>query len=266
MRRRCVAAVALGIGLGGMPAFASPLHCPPHPIRLAFYRIGLFYTDRNGLDWDVAEELRRRSGCRFEYEVMPRARIWRELEAGRLDITLSAIATPERDRVYWFLNYIQLKQYVLLSPKLPAAIDSMDGFIQAGAPWRWAIVRSYSTSAYYDPLVVQLAAKGRVVEVPEEDFLFRLLGQDRVAGIFSTPMVYRQKLREFNLEDRVRVADWDKISAPSPRGIVFTKRTFSEQDIGQWQALVDRMNRDGTMRRLIGRYMTPAETETAQWR
>ncbi|AXE30250.1 hypothetical protein DK842_10235 [Chromobacterium phragmitis] len=264
MAWRCAAA-ALATGLG-LAAQAQAFHCPDHPIRLAFYPIGLFYADRNGLDWDVAEELRRRSGCRFEYAVMPRARIWRELEAGRLDITLSAISTPERERIYWFLNYIQLKQYVLLSPKLPAGIDSMESFILTGAPWRWAIVRSYSTSEYYDPLVAKLAGMGRLVEVPSEDFLYRLLAQNRVAGIFSTPMVYREKLREFNLDDRVRVADWDQVSRPSPRGIVFTKQTFPEPDIRQWQALVEKMNRDGTMRKLIGRYMNPAETETALWR
>ncbi|WP_434630819.1 substrate-binding periplasmic protein [Chromobacterium sp. CV08] len=256
---------AWALSLAALPAWPA-VKCPPHAIRLAFYPIGQFYRDRSGLDWDVAEELRRRSGCRFEYVVMPRARIWKELEAGRLDITLSAIATPERENVYWFLNYIQLKQYVLLSPSLPAGIASMEDFLDAGPQWRWTIVRSYSTSAYYDPLIARLAAQGRVVEVTEEDVLFRMLVQNRAVGMFSTPMVYRAKLREFGLEDKVRVVDWDRQSAPSPRGIVFTKRTFAEADIGPWREMVDGMNRDGTMRRLIGRYMSPSETATALWR
>ncbi|OHX13648.1 substrate-binding periplasmic protein [Chromobacterium sphagni] len=257
--------VSLAAWLQWQPAW-SAMHCPDQPVRLAFYRIGQFYSDHSGLDWDVAEELRRRSGCRFEYVLMPRARIWKELEAGRLDVTLSAIATPEREQIYWFLNYIQLKQYVLLSPRLPRQIDSMQGFLDAEPQWRWAIVRSYSTSRYYDPWIARLSERGRVVEVAEDDFLFRMLAQNRAAGIFSTPMVYRQKLKEFGLEGRVRVADWDRLSEPSPRGIVFAKRTFPPQDIGQWRKLVDKMNHDGTMRRLIGRYMTPEETAVALWR
>ncbi|WP_374422029.1 substrate-binding periplasmic protein [Chromobacterium sp.] len=239
--------------------------CPPRPIRFAFYEIGQFYSAGQGLDRDVAEELRRRSGCRFEYLVMPRARIWQELEAGMLDMTGSAIETPERSRIYWFFNYIQLRQYAILSAEVSASIQSMEAFIQDAPSSRWAIVRSYSTSRYFDPLVTQLAVQRRLIEVADEDALFRLLAQRRVAGIFSTPMVYRQKIRLHGLEGKVRVADWEREETPSPRSLVLNKRGFSEGEARAWHQLLDGMNRDGTMLRLISRYMSRDEAAAAVW-
>ncbi|MCP1288568.1 transporter substrate-binding domain-containing protein [Chromobacterium sp. S0633] len=239
--------------------------CPQRPIRFAFYEIGQFYSAGRGLDRDVAEELRRRSGCEFEFVVMPRARIWQELEAGSLDMTGSAIETPERSKIYWFFNYIQLRQYAILSIDVPDSIRSMESFIQDAPSRRWAIVRSYSTSRYFDPLVLQLGVQRRLVEVAEEDVLFRMLDQRRVAGIFSTPMVYRQKIRQHGLEDRVKVADWEKDDAPSPRSLVLTKRAFPDSEARAWRQLVDGRNRDGTMLRLINRYMSKDEAAAAVW-
>lgn len=110
-----------------------------------------------------------------------------------LDMTGSAIETPERSKIYWFFNYIQLRQYAILSAEVSASIQSMEAFIQDAPSSRWAIVRSYSTSRYFDPLVTQLAVQRRLIEVADEDALFRLLAQRRVAGIFPRPWFIARK-------------------------------------------------------------------------
>ena len=49
---------------------------------LAYHEHGLLYTKEQdaGLNKDVAMELNKRSGCRFEVSVMPRARIWLQID------------------------------------------------------------------------------------------------------------------------------------------------------------------------------------------
>ncbi len=65
--------------------------CPAGgPIRFAHYEFGLIYTNEGGgIDEDVQLELARRSGCRFEVSMQPRARIWLALESGQLDMAAS---------------------------------------------------------------------------------------------------------------------------------------------------------------------------------
>ena len=87
-------------------AAAAPFDCDSKPIRLAFYETGSFYFFENGRatgsDKDIVEELTKRSGCRFDTQLVMRARIWADLASGDLDMSVSGIQTPERDQLASF--------------------------------------------------------------------------------------------------------------------------------------------------------------------
>ncbi|MCX8027331.1 MAG: transporter substrate-binding domain-containing protein [Thermodesulfovibrionales bacterium] len=69
--------------------FAAPLDCINNPIKLAFYEYGYFYyDDGKGIDRDIVDDIAKLSGCKFQIEVMTRARIWAELKKGSLDMSV----------------------------------------------------------------------------------------------------------------------------------------------------------------------------------
>ena len=85
----------------------------------------------------------------------------------------------------------------------------------------------------------------------------------RVAGTLATPMVYHGDLAEHGLVGKVRVEIWDRHMKPIPRGVGFSRQSFSETQAAEWAKLVDTMNRDGTMKRLIAKYLPPQEAADA---
>ena len=66
--RNFMRTLALVLAVPCLPAHAEKAAaptCPSRPIVVGLYDFGNFYRAGAGLDKDVAEELRKRSGCRF---------------------------------------------------------------------------------------------------------------------------------------------------------------------------------------------------------
>ncbi|HRE15689.1 MAG TPA: hypothetical protein PLW86_01310, partial [Rhodocyclaceae bacterium] len=153
----------IGLSMLTQPALAAL--CPERPIRLAFFETPMLYADGKGLDRDFVDELQRRSKCRFVTEVMPRARVWKELENGQLDMTTSVLPTPEREQSMWVLNYFQLRSYVILSRPQAGHIKSLEEFLTAPKPLIFGRVRGYKHGAALDAWIGQLEEQGRVHDV-----------------------------------------------------------------------------------------------------
>eukprot|EP01036_Dinobryon_divergens_P007957 gene7957-10624_t len=94
---------------------ADPPDCS-RPLTLALHDHGLLFSAQTGegIDKDVADELIRRSGCKVNVSLMPRARIWQLIEAGGLDFSLSGITNEARDRFATFAWYFSNKYYLLV--------------------------------------------------------------------------------------------------------------------------------------------------------
>lgn len=248
----------LSLGLT-IPASAAP--CPDRPIKLAFFEAPTLYSNGKGLDKDFVDELQARSKCRFETEVMPRARVWKELEEGRLDMTTSVLPTAERGQTLWLINYFQLRNYLILSKAQAGQFKSLDDFLAAPKNIVFGQVRGYQHGAALDAWISKLAAQERVHSVNKTEVLYKLLQLERISAIAGAPMIYKAKLQEYELNDKVVIVDWGGPSASSPRGLGLSKRSFSEVQVREWQTIIESMQRDGTMRRLIGKYLDAKETE-----
>jgi polar amino acid transport system substrate-binding protein len=161
-------AAFLGLAMIHLSGYAVPV-CPPKPIVVGIQEIGLLYSDGVGLDSDVIEELKKRSKCEFALVIMPRNRIFMELEAGRLDMTTSVLPTPERLESMWIYGYMQTKFYALGLKKYAMYFTSMQYFDQIGVQ-KIGVVRGISYGPVLDNEVAKWAAKGRVVEVSQMEF------------------------------------------------------------------------------------------------
>jgi polar amino acid transport system substrate-binding protein len=88
-----------------------------------------------GIDKDVIDELARRTGCRFQTTRESRVRIWSQLARAKLDMSVSGIATPERERFARFIPYFSTRNYVLMRQDLrPDAASAHDWFCHARLP------------------------------------------------------------------------------------------------------------------------------------
>jgi polar amino acid transport system substrate-binding protein len=203
---------------------------------------------------DLLRELKRRSGCRFEGVTMTRARIWTEIASGRLDMTPSGIATPERVKLYAFAPYVLLKHRVWMLKNHTAAPGGLAGFT-ADRALRWGAVRGYKHTPAYDAALDQARAQGRVVEATDDRQLLRLLAEGTVDAIINQSVVIRRYAAEHPRKPQLVGLDWAPQDAVAPAGLVLSRARFGEAELGYWRQLVREMRRDGTLARIMRRHV-----------
>lgn len=258
---------ALGLANARGPSLSSALPCPDRPISVAFYEFGALYHasgevaegfSGTGIDVDLLRELKRRSGCRFEGMVMTRARIWSELEAGRLDMTPSGIATPEREKLYAFAPYVLLKHHVWMLKSHPQVPSGLPGFM-ANPKLRWGAVRGYRHTPAYDAALEQARSQGRLVEATDDAQLLRLLAEGSVDAVIGHSVVLRRYAADHPRKPQLQALDWAPQASVVPEGLVLSKARFSEAEIAVWRALVHELLRDGTLARIMRRHVPDDE-------
>ncbi|HRE17603.1 MAG TPA: transporter substrate-binding domain-containing protein [Rhodocyclaceae bacterium] len=246
--------------LAGAWASGGKPTCPAEPIRVGFFEFGILFTVERGnnrgfgLDRDLAFELEKRSGCRFEGDLMSRARIWVELREGRLDMTFSALKTPEREAMGWMFPYAIGYQVVLVSAKVPVEARGQQGFMSRHQ-LKFGVVRGFRHSPYYDALIDQLRGEGRVVEAVDEAQLISMVTHGSVDAIVSLPTVYSRYLPDDVIGKDVLMQDWDTKKEPVVGHLLLSRKTFNAAEAEKWRALLEEMQRDGTLLAIGMRYL-----------
>lgn len=250
--------VLLGMG----QALAEPIKptCPDRPIRVGYFEYGILFSAERGsprgfgMDRDLAFELEKRSGCRFEGDLMARARIWVELREGRLDMTLSAIKTPEREEIGWMYPYAIGYPLVLVSAKAPPAARELNAFL-ADRELKFGIVRGFRHSAFYDGMIEKLRAQDRIVEAVDEMQLATMVKHGSVSAIVSLPAVYPRYFSDQELGKDVFLSQWDPRNEPVVGHLLLSRKNFNAAEAEKWQALLEELQRDGTMLAIGMRYL-----------
>jgi polar amino acid transport system substrate-binding protein len=261
-RITCMVWCVLGLACG--PAAAGPVDCGNRPITVAFFDFGLFYYETNGkaqgIDKDLVDELSKRTGCAFSVVVMPRARIFGEISSGTLDMTVTAIQTPERDQYAWFAPYAQAKNYAIVTKRIAAIIRNPEDFLgQDGL--QFGVVRSFKHGQDQDSWLEKVRQRKRVVENASVDRLFDGLDRGLFDAVFSQPQIFRKFISELNSQDRFVVQDWYPRDKGVVGGLMLAKSRFSELEAGKWQTLIHTMKTDGTLERIFKRYVSASEAK-----
>lgn len=261
----CRLALRLAVGgwvCAGMVAHAAGVNCGDKPIRLAFYEFGnLYYLDRQqaqGIDKEVADELMKRSACRFDVQVLARARIWADLASGDLDMSVSGIQNPERDKFAWFAHYLSMKNYAVVRPEVASQSQTAAGFMQQ-ARWQFGAVRSFKHGVEQDKWLNELRTVQRVQDSANVETLFKKLKEGRIDALFSQPPVHRKYLQDLGMQGQAVVLDWTPAEKGVAHGLILSKARFTEADARQWQALVAGLRSDGTLKRIYNRYLPSGE-------
>lgn len=252
VRRLPVAALLAVLGLP-VAAQQRPA-CPAKPIVLGLYEFGRFYHAGAGLDKDIGEQLAARSGCKFDMRVMLRGRIWQELHGGTVDMTLSAAAPAERKVFAWAIPYLTIKNMVILSKDVAAGVRSQADFL--AAPYlRLGMGRGHFPGKPYDGFITQLRNIARVDETDSTEQLYAMFKAGRFQAVIGTQLVYSGY---FN-GDQARIEDWAPGGPRDPVHLMLSKKNFSADDAKRWEGLMKEMISDGSMQRMLERYLSPAD-------
>lgn len=243
-------------------ASASAQACGPYTVAL--YEHGSLYSLHpdgvwRGADRDIAEEAGRRAGCALHFERDSRVRIWTRVFADKLDMTVSAIPTPEREVHVHILPYLWTRNYVLLHPGVDPKIQTPEDFLASPA-YKIGVVKSYRHGPSYDAWIARLRAQGRVHEVADQTILLRLLKLGRVHAAVSLQTTWYPIRNEPGIRDMRRM-NW----APNDvvmGGLAVSKTRVPPEVREKFGAALRAMHDDGTLAAIYGRYLDAATAAT----
>lgn len=228
-------------------------------LKVALYEHGaMYYFDQQqkpkGIDLDIIDELERRSGCKFVRSVDSRIRIWTQMEQATLDMTVSAVANPERERYAQFLLYITGRNYALLQQDLPKSAYTLQGFLEQ-TDLKLGVIKTFRHGATFDHFVQQLRAQNRVIEVADYLSLYRIFKAKRVDAIIGLPVSWGQHdIRQTYLSE-AQIMDW----APYERieaGLALSRARIPPSTVQLLQVHLKAMLQDGTVLKIFRRHVS----------
>lgn len=255
--RGLITALALVLGVLG-PAVAAEDYCS-RPVRVALFEFGVLYraaTD-DGIDPHLLAAIQSRTGCQFERVVLPRNRIWAELQSGSLDLATGAIPTPERKAYGYMLPYLKTRNVVLVRKDAAARLDTVSDLLRSAD--RVGVVRGFRHEAAYDELFERLGKQGRIVKAADVADNFRLLDKGVVNVIVSQPMVFRQYLTEEYVQNHVVFRDWAPQDEISIGALILSRKTFTPEQARKWDALLVSLQKDGTLLQIYRGFLNPSQ-------
>jgi len=226
-----------------------------HPIRVALFEYGILYrsSTNDGIDARLLDEIHKRTGCEITRVVLPRNRIWSELENGSLDLATGAIPTPERRAYGFLLPYLKTRNLVLVRKGQESQIVTIENLESSNA--RVGIVRGFRHEAVYDAIIDRLTKKDRVVKAADVPELLRLFDKGIVNVIFSQPIVFGQYLAPDYLASHVTFRDWAPKGDISVGALILSRKSFTSGQAKQWDALIVRLQKDGTLVKIFETFL-----------
>ncbi|MFZ6875804.1 substrate-binding periplasmic protein [Undibacterium sp. Di27W] len=253
-----IALILFMLGLSCMPASAADASSGCGTIQVAYYELGaLYYHNADGsyagIDKDVVEEVSRRSGCQFDTVLESRVRIWVQLKNNSLDMSVSGIPTPEREKFAEFIPYFATRNYVLLHRDMPAQGLSMAGFL-ADANLKVGVIKSFKHGPQFDEWLEKLWAQKRVYEASDLDSLLRLFFARRVDAIMALPTVWEPLLKKEDISKQVQLLDWTPQDS-LVHGLIVSKERVSKTRRDLLKKAIYSMADDGTLEQIFARHI-----------
>lgn len=251
-----LSAALIGFGVVSPPSLATEPACGPY--QLAYFEFGSVYYknekgDYVGIDKDVVEELARRSGCVLNGFLDSRVRTWAHLADGALDMSVSAIPTPEREKFAVFIPYYQSRNYVLMRKDAASSPTSLRDFLD-NPQLRLAVVKSFKHGATLDAWIEQLRAQQRVDDYADIELAARALAFRRADAILSQPVVWEPLIKRNQLEGKLVFHDWastDRVLG----ALVLSKSRVPAADIQRIRKHIEAMRADGSLERIYTRHV-----------
>lgn len=206
-----------------------------------------------GFEIEIAREALRRMGCRLEPVEMLFGRGLKEIEAGRLDMASSAFRRPEREEYAWYAHAVLNSRN-----RLYVRLDALPGF-RARSLREWfeqGHKIGVMAGIHYGPELSEVAANPRfqsqLQHASKRSALWKMLELKRIDGLIVDEGSAANEIRRFHLETVAGAAPLTITSEPSHT--IFSKRSTEAAFVERYNAALDEMRRDGSLKEILGRY------------
>ncbi|AKU23416.1 transporter substrate-binding domain-containing protein [Massilia sp. MB5] len=242
-------------------AGAAPVLCPERTV-VGISDLGYSSYQQDGelrgAGVEVMREVGRRTRCTMKFSWFPRSRLFAQLENDRIDMTVSSVRSPERDRTGQFVPYVYTQFELLLSTRVAGSFTSLSDFVERSDA-RLNVVRGMVYSSDVAALLDKLAQAGRIEYVPDFDVVFRKIAASRADGTLAPPVIYMWHLGRLGIAAQVRT-----LAVPeSPRqlaGLYLSQHNLSSDVRNAYAQTIRAMLEDGTILRIYERNIGAAAT------
>lgn len=209
-----------------------------------------------GISVEIANEMARRTGCKFEFHWYPRQRLFVELEAGHIDMTMGSARTPERDAYARHLPYVYLQYDLILSPAPPRQYSSLADYVANGSG-RLNVTRGVTYGPAIEAQLARLATAGRLEVVNDYETVFGKLEMGRAEATLATPPIYGKYLKQGALRGHAAVIVVPE-AAPRFTGVYLSKKTVPEAVRQRYADALKAMVAEQGIRTIYARYFDEA--------
>ncbi|MBV8659319.1 MAG: transporter substrate-binding domain-containing protein [Burkholderiales bacterium] len=234
---------------------AAPQVTCERPLNVAYYDSGLLYNAATGkgIDRDVVEEIGRRIGCKVKGRLLSRTLVLRWMETGHLDISTSAIQSPERAKFADFAPYYHTRnELIALSNR--ALPPTPDAFLADGTQ-RIGIIRRYLHGPGWDEWIEALRAQGRVVDASDSHELIQLLYAGRINAFPAVPHVSMTFIDISGRRTPVKRMRWFADQPGTEGTLLLSRITLDQTTRSAIAEAIHEMREDGTLATIFARYM-----------
>lgn len=244
--------------LAGLPLASAELAAQPcGPHTAALYPYARFYYEDpkhgpSGIDKDMFDELARRSGCQLHTVVESRVRIWDQMRRGRVQLTLSAIPSPERRELAELVPYAQGRHHVLMHRELAARVQNIPAF-EADAGLKLLDVRGYVHGATIDAWVLRMRNQGRLVETGDFKTAARMLRAGRADALLALPSSWGTAMAAFDDPGELVAVD----VTPNERNVIALAMSHAmpEADRQRLRRALQAMLAEGAVHGILRRHL-----------
>lgn len=208
-----------------------------------------------GLAHDVLSELSERTGCQFVMNEVSRPASVEDLKRGRLDMVALMVKSDDYLPYSEFLPLYKTTRMLAVLKANWVANKKIEDYI-SDSKIKFANVIGPKTvmSAGEEK---KLVSAGRMVATPDPEGAMHLLSQNRAQAIMMSAFLADYHIKHEGLEDKiVRIRDE---SMSMDVGVFASYRRMNEADRKMMAQAMESMKSDGTLLKILSRYMGSEE-------
>lgn len=243
------AAVAIPAQAGCSRPIIVPAAASGHSVTIKGAQVG-------GMFPEMLTLIGARTGCSFQWSIVPRIRLETMFASGQADVLVAATQIERRDRHGVFVPMFETRPALISIAATTSPVRSLEHLL-ARRELRVAVVRGFDYGESYRSLLATLQAQGRVYMQPDPQTVARMLADSMAdvtimpAGVFIAGA--REDRRTEHLAGLLRVEAVEEL--PWIRsGLYLSRTSLSAADRRTLEQALDASVKSGLWWQAIRRY------------
>jgi len=205
----------------------------------------------NRVSIDILDEIQRRMDCVYSEKNISFTRAAEELRFNRIDIFAFAFTNPEWVTFSQHIPIYSVSRLLLIDKKYYQKNLKVSDYISNPAIKFGSL--SGGSFFFHGDELEHLKKVDRVIYNTFPDGLIELLAQGKLQAVFTSPIFLSRFKKQYKLENKAAVVIDSNVKLEL--SIFFSKKRVSEKEIQVFTKAVEGMKKDGTLKKIILKYV-----------